>query len=101
MQEQWSIMNAYATCTQPVSHASLYVALIGHLTHCLYCLFCDHANCFGTHILQEVKLGVGYMSGGKRLAGMPSNLRILSGVEVCAVHSSIQNMLPHQVAYSS
>ncbi|KAG5184211.1 adenylosuccinate synthetase [Tribonema minus] len=32
--------------------------------------------------LKEVKIGVGYKSDGKLLAGMPSNLRILSGVEV-------------------
>jgi hypothetical protein len=42
--------------------------------------------------LQEVKLGVGYMSGGKRLAGMPSNLRILSGVEVRSQIISTQHI---------
>eukprot|EP00953_Heterococcus_sp_UTEX-ZZ885_P010917 6339-Heterococcus_DN1.PRE.3 len=45
--------------------------------------FVAHATrCWHYSVFTEVKLGVGYMSGGKRLAGMPSNLRILSGVEV-------------------
>jgi hypothetical protein len=58
---------------------------------------------FGTYILQEVKLGVGYMSGGKRLAGMPSNLRILSGVEVCVCCAQLdtQSMLTHHSCSSS